>query len=106
MTFYGLTAAVFTCDLGVAHRFARDVEAGYVWVNDSSKHFPGTPYGGFKDSGIGREESLDHGTFVIGRDGVIRWARQGDEPFNGSRTLLYEAARAEGRLPKQPSAKE
>jgi betaine-aldehyde dehydrogenase len=56
---YGLTAAVFTRDLGVAHRFARDVEAGYVWVNDSSKHFPGTPYGGFKDSGIGREESLD-----------------------------------------------
>ncbi|MFT3864283.1 MAG: aldehyde dehydrogenase family protein [Solirubrobacterales bacterium] len=56
---YGLTAAVFTRDLGLAHRFARDVEAGYVWVNDSSRHFPGTPYGGFKDSGIGREESLD-----------------------------------------------
>jgi acyl-CoA reductase-like NAD-dependent aldehyde dehydrogenase len=56
---YGLTASVYTGDLGVAHRFARDVEAGYVWVNDSSKHFPGTPYGGFKDSGIGREESLD-----------------------------------------------
>jgi acyl-CoA reductase-like NAD-dependent aldehyde dehydrogenase len=56
---YGLTASVFTRDLGLAHRFARDVEAGYVWVNDASKHFPGTPYGGFKDSGIGREESLD-----------------------------------------------
>jgi acyl-CoA reductase-like NAD-dependent aldehyde dehydrogenase len=56
---YGLTASVFTRDLGVAHRFARDVEAGYVWVNDASRHFPGTPYGGFKDSGIGREESLD-----------------------------------------------
>ena len=56
---YGLTASVFTRDLGIAHRFARDVEAGYVWVNDSSKHFPGTPYGGFKDSGVGREEALD-----------------------------------------------
>jgi len=56
---YGLTAAVFTRDLGLAHRFARDVEAGYVWVNDSSRHFPGTPYGGYKDSGIGREESVD-----------------------------------------------
>jgi betaine-aldehyde dehydrogenase len=56
---YGLTASVFTRDLGVAHRFARDVEAGYVWVNDASKHFPGTPYGGYKDSGIGREESLE-----------------------------------------------
>lgn len=56
---YGLTASVFTADLATAHRFARDVEAGYVWVNDASRHFPGTPYGGYKDSGIGREESLD-----------------------------------------------
>jgi acyl-CoA reductase-like NAD-dependent aldehyde dehydrogenase len=56
---YGLTASVFTGDLGIAHRFARDVEAGYVWVNDASRHFPGTPYGGYKDSGIGREESLE-----------------------------------------------
>ncbi|HEX3803994.1 MAG TPA: aldehyde dehydrogenase family protein [Solirubrobacteraceae bacterium] len=56
---YGLTASVFTGDLGVAHRFASDVEAGYVWVNDASTHFPGAPYGGFKDSGVGREESFD-----------------------------------------------
>ena len=55
----GLTASVFTNDLGTAHRFARDVQAGYVWVNDSSRHFPGTPYGGVKDSGVGREEDLD-----------------------------------------------
>jgi betaine-aldehyde dehydrogenase len=56
---YGLTASVFTRDLALAHRFARDVEAGYVWVNDVAKHVPGTPYGGFKDSGIGREEDVD-----------------------------------------------
>ncbi len=30
-----------------------------MWVNDASRHFPGTPYGGYKDSGIGREESLE-----------------------------------------------
>ena len=56
---YGLTAAVFTRDLATAHRFARDVEAGYVWVNDASRHFPGTPYGGVKDSGVGREEGAE-----------------------------------------------
>jgi betaine-aldehyde dehydrogenase len=56
---YGLTAGVFTRDLGLAHRFARDVEAGYVWVNDVGIHFPGAPYGGFKDSGVGREESME-----------------------------------------------
>jgi len=56
---YGLTASVFTRDLSTAHRFARDIESGYVWVNDASAHFPGTSYGGVKDSGVGREESLE-----------------------------------------------
>jgi len=56
---YGLTASVFTRDLAKAHRFARDVEAGYVWVNQTSAHFPGTSFGGVKESGIGREEDLD-----------------------------------------------
>jgi acyl-CoA reductase-like NAD-dependent aldehyde dehydrogenase len=56
---YGLTASVFTRDLVTAHRFARDVQAGYVWVNDSSRHFPGAPFGGFKNSGVGREEGID-----------------------------------------------
>jgi len=56
---FGLTAGIYTRDLGLAHRFARDVEAGTVWVNDSSRHFPGAPFGGWKDSGVGREESID-----------------------------------------------
>ena len=55
----GLTASVYTRDLGVAHRFARDVEVGYVWVNDAQKHFPGAPYGGWKNSGVGREEGIE-----------------------------------------------
>jgi betaine-aldehyde dehydrogenase len=55
----GLTASVYTRELGTAHRFARDIEAGYVWVNDSQKHVPGAAYGGFKDSGVGREEGIE-----------------------------------------------
>jgi acyl-CoA reductase-like NAD-dependent aldehyde dehydrogenase len=55
---YGLSASVFTRDLSTAHRFARDVRAGYVWVNDASVHFPGTDFGGVKDSGVGREEGF------------------------------------------------
>lgn len=57
-TSFGLTASVFTRDLGVAHRFAAAVEAGYVWVNEVSRHIPGAGYGGVKDSGIGREEDF------------------------------------------------
>lgn len=55
---YGLSASVFTRELATAHRFARDVQAGYVWVNDASVHFPGTDFGGVKDSGVGREEGF------------------------------------------------
>jgi betaine-aldehyde dehydrogenase len=56
---YGLSASVFTRDLRSAHRFARDIRAGYVWVNDASRHFPGTPFGGVKESGVGREEDFE-----------------------------------------------
>ena len=56
---YGLTASIWTSDVARAHRMAAEMEAGYVWINDTSTHFPGVPFGGFKASGIGREESLE-----------------------------------------------
>ena len=55
----GLTASVWTSDLDLAHAIAGRLDAGYVWINDSSKHFFGTPFGGWKDSGSGREESVE-----------------------------------------------
>ena len=56
---FGLTASIWTRDLVTAHRAARRVEAGYVWINNASAHFHGAPFGGYKQSGIGREESFD-----------------------------------------------
>jgi betaine-aldehyde dehydrogenase len=56
---YGLTASIWTNDLTTAHRAAATVEAGFIWINDISKHFIGTPFGGYKQSGIGREECLE-----------------------------------------------
>jgi len=56
---YGLSASVFTNDLSTALSFARDIEAGYVWVNDVSAHFLAAGFGGLKDSGVGREENLE-----------------------------------------------
>lgn len=55
----GLTASVWTNNLNTAHRAARRVEAGYVWINNSSAHFLGAPFGGFKQSGLGREECVE-----------------------------------------------
>lgn len=58
-TDYGLAAAVYTNDLVDAMTMARDVEAGYVWVNGVETRWPGTPFGGYKNSGSGSEHSLE-----------------------------------------------
>src|SRR5690606_9192268 len=55
---YGLTCAIWTNDLEKAHRAANRVDAGAVWVNEVGKHFLGAPYGGNKQSGIGRDECI------------------------------------------------
>lgn len=55
----GLTASIWTRDLDTAMRLSRRIQAGYVWVNDASDHYLGAPFGGVKQSGIGREECLE-----------------------------------------------
>ncbi len=52
---YGLAAAVFTRDIGKAHRFAAQVKAGTVWVNCINLYDAAAPFGGYKDSGYGRD---------------------------------------------------
>ena len=56
---YGLTCSIWTNDLAVAHETAAAAEAGYVWVNEVARHFLGAGFGGYKQSGLGREECLD-----------------------------------------------
>lgn len=56
---YGLTCSIWTQNLNTALRAANAVRAGYVWINGSSVHFTGAPFGGYKQSGIGREECLE-----------------------------------------------
>jgi aldehyde dehydrogenase (NAD+)/phenylacetaldehyde dehydrogenase len=54
-TDYGLSAAVWTRDLSRAHKMARSLKAGTVWVNCFNQLDPITPFGGYKQSGFGRE---------------------------------------------------
>ncbi len=61
-TVYGLAASVWTKDLATAHKAADRLDAGTVWINRPSQQSAGPlPFGGFKQSGLGRE----HGTQVI-----------------------------------------
>ena len=56
---YGLTGSIWTTNLANAHRAASRIESGYIWVNSVSSHFLGASFGGYKQSGIGREEGAD-----------------------------------------------
>jgi len=58
-TEYGLTAAIWTRDINAAMTTARKVQSGHIWINGVSGHFKGMPFGGFKNSGVGREEGLE-----------------------------------------------
>jgi aldehyde dehydrogenase (NAD+) len=55
---YGLVAGIHTQNMGRAHRFARDVRAGQVYINEWFAGGEETPFGGFKESGFGREKGL------------------------------------------------
>ncbi len=54
---YGLAAAVWTADMNVAHRLSSALRAGTVWVNTFDRSSLATPFGGFKQSGFGRDRS-------------------------------------------------
>ena len=58
-TVYGLAAAVWTRDISKAHRIARAIKAGTVWINTYNLYDPALPFGGFKESGFGRDQGKD-----------------------------------------------
>ncbi len=55
---YGLASGIWTADYKRAWRVARALEAGMVWINTYKQFSTAAPFGGFKDSGLGREKGL------------------------------------------------
>ncbi|MFO1426507.1 MAG: aldehyde dehydrogenase family protein [Steroidobacteraceae bacterium] len=69
---YGLGGGLWTANLGRAHRIARELQTGTVWINRYYNFVPGLPLGGYKQSGFGREgalESLNH--YTISKSVVV-----------------------------------
>ena len=58
-TEFGLAGAIWTNDVGRAHRVAHQLEIGVIWINDHHRIDPASPWGGFKMSGIGRENGIE-----------------------------------------------
>ena len=76
---YGLTCSIWTRDLDTALRTAGNVQAGYVWINEVGRHFLGAPFGGVKQSGLGREECLaELLAFTQEKNIHVRLARRAD----------------------------
>ncbi|MDZ4718982.1 MAG: aldehyde dehydrogenase family protein [Roseiflexaceae bacterium] len=83
-TMYGLGAAVWSRDIPAAIEVARRIRAGTVWINDHHIILPSAPFGGFKQSGIGREHGLQgmlayteakhiHVDLMQKREGRLHW---------------------------------
>ena len=71
---YGLAAYVFTNDLTVATRMAEGLEAGIIGINDPVPATPQCPFGGMKESGLGRELGVRRASTLIWKRNTCRSA--------------------------------
>ncbi len=77
---YGLTATVWTNDPARGHRLARQIKSGVIGINLPNTAFPGLPFGGYKQSGFGREGSLE--TMEMYLETKTVFASTGSKPAN------------------------
>jgi betaine-aldehyde dehydrogenase len=83
-TVYGLASGIWTSDYKKAWRVGRTLEAGVVWINTYKQVSASSPFGGFKDSGLGRERGL-HGIRAYQQQKSLFWSMS--EKFDGGFTI-------------------
>jgi phenylacetaldehyde dehydrogenase len=79
-TEFGLAGAIWTNNVRRAHRVAHQLEIGVVWINDHHRIDPASPWGGFKMSGIGRENGIEAYHEYTQTQNII--VNLSDEPFD------------------------
>jgi acyl-CoA reductase-like NAD-dependent aldehyde dehydrogenase len=81
---FGPAASVWTRDIGRAVRVSRRLDIGIVWVNDHHRIDPASPWGGFKDSGIGSENGIEAFRAYTRQQSLIINASSGDFDWFGT----------------------
>ena len=96
-TAYGLAAGIWTTNVQRAHRMAQGVRAGTIWINSYRAVGPMAPFGGFKTSGLGRENGMGSDAGVHGvKDGLGRAQRSQPGSVQARLSLLACATRPGG----------
>ena len=88
---FGLAGAIRTRDVARAHRLAAAMRCGIVWINDHHRLDPASPWGGFDDSGVGREFGTESFDAYFDVESVM--INAGDKPFD-----WYKDTAAQKRL--------
>jgi aldehyde dehydrogenase (NAD+) len=94
-TRYGLAASVWTQDIDQALDLARGIQAGTIWINSTNLFDASSGFGGYRESGFGREG---------GREGLYEYVRRRDSGFrtreSGTRRDVLRIAYADSRIPE------
>ncbi|SDL95618.1 aldehyde dehydrogenase [Bacillus sp. OK048] len=80
---FGLAAGIWTNDVKRSHRMARAIESGIVWINTYRTSTPNSPFGGFKNSGIGKENGIEAiYDYMQTKSVIMELSNEISDPFN------------------------